>query len=671
MLELNDPIKNINGIGDKTAQNLKRLELNKIKDFLFIFPKAYLNLNSLKPISKIIPEKKQLIRGQIKKLKLIRVYRRRMTILQGEITDKSGSLIFYYFNQPYLESILKNQKLYFFGKVRFKQGKLVMENPSYEFSESKLLKEQNLLPIYPEVAGLTSKKIRFLIKKTLAEVKEFENVFNSKIRKEFNLLNLKKVLCSIHFPKNLEQIKIAKRTWAIMEITSYLWQNEQILKKQNRFSAQKIQKQDLKKYTKNLPFKLTKDQIEATNRIKREINKDKPSSILLNGDVGSGKTVVAFILMMQTVLSDNQAAIMAPTEILARQHFLNFQKLFKEFLIKNKLKALLLTNFWQETNDGKKIKKLKKKEGTEMALSTPLVFGTHALLQEKVNFKNLNLIIIDEQQRFGVKQRAILRKKGKTGKQLPHLLMLTATPIPRTLSLTALSNFKVVFLRSHPKKRQVETKIVLERSRNQINEIIKKELEIGHQVFVICPLIEKKEEKIDFDNRKAAEAEFEKVKKTFPDFKVGLLHGKMKPRDKEKAMADFKAQKTQILVATSVVEVGVDIPKATILVVETAQMFGLSQLHQFRGRIGRSGLKAHCFFVVNSYNAKNKLKILEQSDNGFLIAKEDLRQRGPGAVLGKAQHGFLQFRFADIFNEKLVKTAKKISKRGKEINFYI
>jgi len=661
LMQFNDSISAVKGIGEKKAKRLQKLGIKKIKHFLFLFPKRYLNLGSLKPLNQIEIGKKQLVSGKITNLTIFRTPKKRMTILEGLLKDKTSSLLFRFFNQPYLYKALKDKEVFFYGKIDSKAGVLNLTNPQYEIKIHN--SKEKFLPIYPEVGGLSSKQVRFFIRQLFSRIREFPQILPINICQNFNLYSLEFALKTLHRPFSLQALAKAKKTWAILELLSFISQIRILKQKRKKEIGFKIIKKDLKKYIRALPFLLTKDQKKSLQEIIKDLQNTMPCSRLLNGDVGSGKTIIAFLAMINAVLNKKQAVLMAPTEILAYQHFLNFHRFFNLRAKRAEFKTLLLTNIWQLKNSNQRIISLKTAEIFRALQKADIIFGTHALLEEKIKIPNLALVVIDEQQRFGVKQRALLRHKN-IGQKIPHLLMLTATPIPRTLALIIFQDLKISFLKSVPIKREVKTKIFIEKERRKVYQKIKQELKNKHRVFVICPIIQKKEE-LDFDNRKAAEEEYKKIKKVFSNFQVGLLHGKMKPKEKEKAIEAFKKGETQILVSTSVVEVGIDIPQATVLLVEIAERFGLSQLHQLRGRIGRGGDKAFCFFIASSKNASQKLKILEKTKDGFKISLTDLKQRGPGEILGEKQHGFLKFRFASLFDSNLFKIAQEIIVQNK------
>jgi len=665
---LEDSIEKLRGIGPKKADRLKVLGIEKIKHFLFIFPKRYINLESLTPISKIIQDKKQLISGKIINLNLFYTYRKRIAILEGLIQDKTGSIKFQFFNQPYLYKALNKKEVYFYGKPNYSSRKLVFQNPLYEYKSASWRSEtsqEKFLPIYSKISDLSSKQVRFLIQQILKETHVFPDILPKEISQKFGLYSLEFAVKILHRPKTLEALLKAKKTWAILELLNFILQRSTFKKASSRHSGISLKIYNLKKYIKKLPFSLTKDQKKALKDILVDLSLSRSQSRLLNGDVGSGKTIIAFLAMINAILNQSKAVLMAPTEILAYQHFLNFQRFFGGF----KFKVILLTNIWKFKLRQGKIVILKKDDIASALKKADLVFGTHALLEKRIEIPNLALAVIDEQQRFGVKQRAILRRKN-LGKILPHLLMLTATPIPRTLAFVIFKDLNISFLHNAPFVKNTKTEITIESDRPKIYQKIKDELARKNQAFVICPIIEQKET-LDFDDRKAAEVEFKKIKQSFPQYKIGLLHGRMKSQEKEKAIENFRMAKTQILVSTSVVEVGVDIPKATVLLVETAERFGLSQLHQLRGRIGRFGQESFCFFMASSKNATKKLKILEKTTDGFLISQTDLKQRGPGEILGEEQHGFLKFRFANLFNQKLLNEVKTISEELEKENLKI
>jgi ATP-dependent DNA helicase RecG len=433
----------------------------------------------------------------------------------------------------------------------------------------------------------------------------------------------------------------------------------------------------IKDFLKKLPFELTGAQKKASWQILKDLEKGRPMNRLLEGDVGSGKTIVAMIGALNVVKAGYQVALMAPTEILARQHFENFLKFLKDF----NLKIGLLTS--TESKIGKR--KIAKKEILKRILDgkVEILIGTHALIQKEVKFKNLALVIIDEQHRFGVEQRAKLI--SGEARFIPHLLSMTATPIPRTLALTIYGDLDLSILDEMPKgKRKVITKIIKRKERKRICEFIKKEVKEGKKVFVICPRIEPKNKKalnekdvLGWAEAKAVKKEYEKLKKeVFPDLKIAMLHGKMKTEEKEKVMRDFKNGKTDILVSTSVVEVGLDIPKATVMMIEGAERFGLAQLHQFRGRIGRGGEKSFCFLFTESPAKKTcqRLKALLESENGFELAEKDLKIRGPGNLFGSRQWGVPDLAMkslTDVFLvEKTRNAAKEILEKDQELKNY-
>jgi len=657
---LEDSIEKLKGIGPKKAQKFKKIGIKTIKDLILVFPKRYINLASIKKIKDLKIGRKQSIFGKITSLNVFRTPHKRVFILNGIISDETGSLNFQFFNQPYLLKKLKDKKVFFYGKPIYKEGKILLSNPHYEFLPSF---KKGFLSIYPEIGGFSSKEIRFLINKILSEVKTFPTFLPSSICKKYNLFSFEYALKILHNPRNLDVLKKAKRTWAIYELLKFALNRKVFLGKISHKKGYPCKIFNLKKYIDSLPFRLTSDQRKALFEILKDLSSPFSTTRLLNGDVGSGKTIVAFLAMINVVLSGKKTVLMAPTEILAYQHFLNFQKFFNKF----KFKTLLLTKIWKIKSEGEEKSNLKSQDINKEINKNQIVFGTHTLLEEKIKIKNLGFVVIDEQQRFGVKQRAILRRKD-SGDLLPHLLMLTATPIPRTLAFVIFKDLPISFLKNAPFLKNVKTRVVTEKKRKNVYKKIKEELNKGNQAFVICPIIEKKDLGLVFDDRKAAEEEFLKIKEEFRDYSVGLLHGRMKAKEKEEVIRKFREEKIKILVSTSVIEVGVDIPKANVLLVETAERFGLSQLHQLRGRIGRKGQKAFCFLMASKSRA-SKLKILEKTQDGFLISQFDLKERGPGEILGEAQHGFLKFRFADLFNERLLKEAQAILSEIENFSF--
>jgi len=666
MENFNVKISQVVGVGPKMAQKLAKLGVDSSYDLMYHFPMRYDDFSRITLIEKAKVGQRICIKGTISTIKNQRTFRRRMFLTHVLISDKSDSLKAIFFNQPFLTRILKKgDEYYFLGKIeRGKEG-FVLQNPLYE-------KEPSILPIYPETEGITSKYLRKIIKNELLKIK-INDFLPEEIKKSQHLINLNEAIKFIHFPAFHEEIKKARQRLAFDEL--FLIQLKMLKIRQqwqkNRAISIKFHQESIQKLVKKLPFRLTNAQRRSAWEILQDIEKSVPMNRLLEGDVGSGKTVVAAIAMLNTAKNNFQSVILAPTEILAIQHFENISKLLTDFGVRIALltsgKSDLRTNppVSEARNQELRIKKpelIKKIKNNEV----DIVVGTHSLLEKEIKFKNLALAVVDEQHRFGVKQRAVLKTKSKS-KNTPHLLSMSATPIPRTLSLALYGDLDLSVLDEMPPGRQkVATFLVPPEKREAAYQFLEKEIKQGRQIFVICPLIEES----DILGVKAATVEYEKLKKIFSEFKVGLLHGKIKTKDKEKVMRDFKDKKFHILVSTAVVEVGVDVPNATVMMIEGAERFGLAQLHQFRGRVGRGEHKSYCLLFTEGgrYDYSRRLQAMTKSNDGFFLAQKDLEIRGPGQLYGIMQHGFLDLKMASLTDFETIKKAqneaKKIMKKG-------
>ena len=658
-LNLKTRVEELYNVGQVCQKHLNRLGIFNIQDLLLHFPSRYEDLSSTKPIIEARPGESATFKGQLMKISSRRTKNRRMIIIEAIISDGTSTLKVIFFNQPFLTRFLRpGDNLVLAGKVDYKPylGKY-LSNPTYEKSNSPTsLHLGRIVPIYPETRGLSSRWLRLKIKPLLKFSSDFADPLPLSIKKRLDLINLDEALRQIHFPDFRESLKAAIKRLAFDELFIIALCAEILRHKFHSLQAEKIRfkKNKIASFVKALPFQLTDCQKRAAWEIICDLGKNKPMNRLLNGDVGSGKTIVAAIAAFLVSLNNRQTAIMAPTEVLAHQHYQNFIKLFKNYHLKIELK----------TSSHNLVRK-------DKLIDSDIIIGTHALIQEGVKFKNLALTIIDEQHRFGVKQRALIKQRS-TKRITPHFLTMTATPIPRTLSLALYGDLDISTIDELPRGRQrIKTSLIPPRKRNQAYDFIRSEVKKGRQVFVICPLIEKPDrnkEKMtfDFDNRKAALEEYQKLKKTiFPNLKIGLLHGRMKSKDKEKTMQQFKKKKLDILVSTSVVEVGVDIPNASVMMIEGAERFGLSQLHQFRGRVGRSKHQSYCLLFSQSWGeeTRTRLKIMVETNDGFKIAEADLKLRGPGEVYGERQHGASNLRFASLFDLKMIKFSRNEAKK--------
>ncbi len=611
-------------IGSAFVSRLEKLEIKTIHDLLYHIPVRYDDFSVISKISEIEYEKLVTVTGTVKEMK--NIFTRGGFVLQkATIFDETGEIKATWFNQRYLiNSIHKGDQINLSGKVE-KDG---FKSPEFEIVKNFCLHTGRLVPVYAETAGISSKWLRSRINNALKIIK-IDETLDKNILKEHNLIDLKTALFQIHFPDNLEMARLAKKRLAFEEL---LWaQLEASVRRQkwqeniigNKFL---IQENKIKNFISKLPFELTTSQKKVIAEIFSDLKKNIPMNRLLQGDVGSGKTVVAAIAMLTAKLNGYQSILMAPTEILANQHFETLNKLGLDV-------GIATAN----------IKNYKNKN---------IIVGTHALLNEKIDIKNLGLIVIDEQHRFGVEQRAKLSQKGKN----PHILTMTATPIPRTVALTLYGDLDLSIIDEMPQNRlQIKTWVVPNEKRDKAYEWIKKK---KTQTFIICPFIEESE---TMQSVKAATVEFEKLKKVFEGLRLGLVHGKIK--DKNKVLEDFKNKKIDILVATPVVEVGIDIPQATIIMVESADRFGLAQLHQLRGRVGRGDQQSYCLLFTENDASKSRLKYLEKLNNGLKLAEVDFKFRGPGQRFGVAQHGKWGLTIANFDDLELIEKTNLFVKK--------
>lgn len=662
MLYLSSGIDNISRVGKTTANKLKKLGLFTTEDLLFYFPFRYDDFTCVTKIKDLQAGTVVNIIGQIEMMQNRRSHRRRLNITEAILNDGTDSIKAIWFNQPFIPRNLKvGDTVSLSGKIDDNMGTATIVSPSYEkITGAEPIHTQGFVPNYHLTANLTQKQIRFLVKQILPLARKITDWLPSETIKNAKLTTLSDAIAKIHFPGNKHDIETARKRLAFDEL--FLIQLESGLAKaektKNKAEPIKFFEQETKNFVENLPFKLTNAQRKTAWQIIKDIGQDKPMSRLLEGDVGSGKTLVACLAMLNIALNKKQSVLMVPTEILAKQHFNTLCKLFSKTdikigLITSSAKQAYNVSCTEPNADGNKILDTKF-----IILNADIVIGTHALIQEKINFTNLALAIIDEQHRFGVEQRKILSNKSANKNIMPHLLSMTATPIPRTLALALYGDLDISIINELPSDRKkIITSIIPEKKRETAYEFIRQQISSGRQVFMICPLI-------DFSDKlgvKSVKDEYEKLDKIiFPDITIGMLHGRMKPAEKESVMQDFLDNKIKILVSTSVVEVGVDVPNATIMMIEGADRFGLAQIHQFRGRVGRSKYQSYCFLFTDSSTERTlaRLKSLEKINDGFELAKIDLKFRGPGEVYGTAQKGFPELKIASLFDHELVKLAR-------------
>ncbi len=680
-MNLTTPIERIPKVGSFRKKGLKKLGIATVQDFLFHFPHRYEDFSNIVPISKIKVNQICTLQGKITEVETSKTWKKRMVITEALIQDRTGTIKAVWFNQPYLtKSLKKGGNLLLSGKVVFKKGEVYLSNPIFEKTLSrKGTHTGRIVPVYRETRGVTSRWIRSILKPLLFEFQnKIQEYLPEDIMKENNLLPVDKALWQIHFPDSQKSIERAKYRFSFEELFLIeLFVNRERMKLEKEDSVPiPINLDIVKRLVKSLPFKLTDPQRKSTWQILKDTEKKRPMNRLLEGDVGSGKTIVAAIASLNAVKEGYQVAIMTPTEILAKQHFKEISDTLQDFKVnmgiltgkQDQWRSKKLRNQVVEISREKLIEKTKGKISPETGNLIPgidILIGTHALIQDQVKFGRLALVVLDEQHRFGVKQRAKLcAKEGP----VPHFLSMTATPIPRTLALTLYGDLDLSIIDALPQgRKKIKTKIV--EDKQKIYDFIRKEVKGGRQAFVICPRIEENEE-TDIQ-MKSVKKEYEYLsQEIFPNLNMAMLHGKMNSKDKEKTMQDFKNKKTDILVSTSVVEVGIDVPNATVMLIEGTDRFGLAQLHQFRGRVGRGKQQSYCFLSSESGSQKTKrrLKALVNSEDGFALSERDLKIRGPGDFTGIRQWGIPDLVMDSLKDIPLVKKTRELAKQILEKN---
>lgn len=645
------PLTTIPGIGPKSARTLKKLGLESLSDLLWHLPRRYDDYSQLQTINRLFFGQEVTIIATVDEIGVRPVRSGKLKLTEATVSDGTGSLRVTWFNQPWIANKLKPGKaVVLSSKVDQYLGRLTMSNPEWEPLEKEQLHTNRIVPVYPLTAGVTSKWLRRVMHSVVQRLAtKVEDPIPEHVRVEAGLIDLGHALQQVHFPDDWDAVRKAQHRLAFDEM--FMLQLG-VLRQKQEWEAQEtkplpVDEAWMEKFHRALPFPLTESQSQVLAELREDLASPRPMNRLLEGDVGSGKTVLAAAALGIAAEHRAQSAIMAPTSILAEQHFATLQDILPAAAGVPRESIVLLIGATPDS----------EKEAIRESLASgdiAVVVGTHALLEEPVTFRDLRLAIVDEQHRFGVEQRAVLRAKGNS----PNLLVMTATPIPRSLALTIYGDLDVSILEELPPGRKpVETRVLSPIERSRAYNFVIGQLEKGRQAFIIYPLVEESE-KLE---AKAAVEEYETLRRDiFFNFEVGLLHGRMKPQEKEAVMHAFRAGESHVLVSTSVVEVGVDIPNASVVLIEGANRFGLAQLHQFRGRVGRSEHKSYCLLIPDSEeaSANERLKAMEQTGDGFELAELDLEQRGPGDFFGTRQSGFAALHLADITDVHLIQKAR-------------
>ena len=667
-MNLATSLDQIKGVGPKTAAELRQAGLETVGDILLFLPRKHEDFTHVTPIAELSPGKVT-IRARCQQIST-RPVRRGLRLTTAVLADDTSKLNAIWFNQPYRTQQLgdSDEWFYFSGEFEYNYGHYQLTNPTAELAKELPVQADRLLPVYHAVRGLKSQTVRKILEQLRPLMSVLPETLPLSVVKSEKLLDRAAAISAMHFPRNEREVEQARQRLAFEELF------ELVLASQlNKIDNQKLtgftipfEKSVVQDFVKKLPFALTNAQRRAAWDILQDFENARPMNRLLQGDVGSGKTVVAGLAARQAASAGYQTAFMAPTEILARQHAETLAKLLEPFgvtvglligSVKGKARAML----YQQIANG----------------AIDVVVGTHVLIQDKVEFHRLGFVVIDEQHRFGVEQRQKLLMKVKDEEvksgappdkkklsvaAMPHLLAMTATPIPRSLALTVYGELDVRILNEQPKGRQpILTQIILPPSRQTAYAAIDEQLEQGRQAYVVCSLIRDSA----VNDRKSVEMEFKKLKNSvFGHRRIAMLHGKMRADEKDQIMQDFKDKKFDILVSTTVIEVGVDVPNATIMMIEDADQFGLAQLHQLRGRVGRGQHQSYCYLMMSTNNKPSqRLREIEKSNDGFHLAEVDMALRGPGEIYGSMQHGALNLQIATLADTRLIARAQKAAKR--------
>lgn len=637
-MELNDSIRNIKGIGGKSEKLFNKLGIYTVEELLCFYPREYDVFGRIEPVSSLAEGKMVIIEAVLQSFPKVSISGN-LKLVRAVFRDAGGSITAVWFNMPFMAKMLR------MGTHYILRGRTVNRNGFIELVQAKILSRQeyanltgSLQPVYRLTAGLTGNAFVKAVRTALKETDLNGDFLPADVRKENNLVSWKKAVYAIHFPENKEECIQARRRLVFDEFFLFALAIGQIKKAKNKVPSQYVMYKNTLalKLTSSLPYNLTTAQQAVWQEIQKDLQSGNVMNRLVQGDVGSGKTIIALLALLVAAESGFQGAIMTPTEVLAVQHYETFCELLEPLGIKTGLLTGSLTAAQ------------KKKIYAQMAAGElDIIVGTHALVQDKAEFKNLGIVVTDEQHRFGVKQREALYSKGRE----PHMLVMSATPIPRTLAIILYGELDISVVDVMPEGRKpVKNCVVGTSYRPQAYKFMQKEIDAGHQVYVICPMVDESE---NMEAENVTDYYQMLQEKMPPGTRIACLHGKMKPAQKNSIMEDFAAHRTDILVSTTVIEVGINVPSATVMMVENSERFGLAQLHQLRGRVGRGNEQSYCIFMAgnDSKEVMDRLSVIENSNDGFYIAKQDLKMRGPGDFFGIRQSGELDFKLADIYQD--------------------
>ena len=659
---LKKDVKYVKGVGPNRVKLLNKLGIHSLNDLITYYPRAYEDRSQIKSICDVQDGEKVTIEATVVQGVATRMLMRHRSIAKAIISDGTENIIVTWFNQPYIKNEIKRGETYrFFGKVTIKNGEREMTSPVFD-EIGKYKNTSKIIPIYPLTEDIKASTLRRIIETGLEIAGKIEETIPEYILKKYSLISLNEAIHQIHFPDDFDSFHKARRRLVFDELLS-MQLGLLKLKSDNNIET-KGQKCDKKvkisDIINDLPFKLTGAQLRVLEEIDNDLESAKSMNRLLQGDVGSGKTIVSIIASYKVVKSGFQVAILAPTMILARQHMANFERVLSQYGIK----CGLLVGGMKAKEKQELLERVSKGE-------VDILIGTHALLEENVLFKNLGFVVTDEQHRFGVKQRSVINSKGEN----PNILVMSATPIPRTLALILYGDLDISIIDELPPNRQkIETYAVSKKMEDRVNNFIKEQIDSGRQCYIVCPLVEEMEGpsysirvdektgeqtiiisngKNNKDLKNVTDMTNKYKTKVFSNYRVENLHGKMKPKEKEEIMQRFKDGQIDILISTTVIEVGVDVPNANIMVIENSERFGLAQLHQLRGRVGRGEYKSYCILKYAGYNEliKKRLELMTKTNDGFVIAEKDLEFRGSGDFFGTKQHGLPEFKIVNLFED--------------------